>query len=76
MEESTREIIRKAASSVGSLREAEFDVRFNSDVYSPGVTHVDPDGPAMKKQRQLVKDAADYLLTIQIPTFVSRCDEN
>lgn len=70
MEESTKEVVRSAAAAVGSLREAEFDVRFNPDVFSPGVKHPDPDGPALKKQRQLVQDAADFLLTVQLPTFV------
>lgn len=71
MEDSTKEIVRKAAAAVGSLRETEFDVKFNPDVFSPGVRHPDPNGPALKKQRQLVKDAADFLLTVQLPTFVS-----
>lgn len=71
MEESTKEIVRKAAMAVGSLRDAEFDVRFNPDVFSPGVKHPDPNGPDLRKQKQLVKDAADFLLTVQLPTFVS-----
>jgi len=71
VEESTKEIVKKASIAVGSLKETEFDVRFNPDVYSPGVQHVDPDGTQLQKQRQLVKDAADFLLTVQIPAFVS-----
>jgi len=71
VEESTKEIVRRAAAAVGSLRDAEFDVRFNPDVFSPGVKHPDPNGPDLKKQKQLVKDAADFLLTMQLPTFVS-----
>lgn len=72
VEESTKEIVKKAAQAVGSLKETEFDIRFNPDVYSPGVQHVDKDGGAqLKKERQLVKDACDFLLTVQIPTFVS-----
>ncbi|XP_043518103.1 clustered mitochondria protein homolog [Frieseomelitta varia] len=73
LEESTKEIVRRAAAAVGSLREAEFDVRFNPDVFSPGVKHPDPNGPALKKQKQLVQDAADFLLTVQIPTFIREC---
>ncbi|XP_043254445.1 clustered mitochondria protein homolog isoform X2 [Colletes gigas] len=73
LEESTKEIVRRAASAVGSLREAEFDVRFNPDVFSPGVQHPDLNGPALKKQKQLVQDAADFLLTVQIPTFIREC---
>lgn len=73
LEESTKEIVRRAATAVGSLRDAEFDVRFNPDVYSPGVRHPDANGPALKKQRQLVRDAADFLLTVQLPTFIREC---
>ncbi|XP_059480383.1 clustered mitochondria protein homolog isoform X2 [Neocloeon triangulifer] len=73
MEESTREVVKKAAVAVGSLKETEFDVRFNPDVYSPGVRHTCPDGENLKKERQLVKDAADFLLTTQIPNFIRDC---
>lgn len=72
VEESTKEIVRRAAAAVGSLRETEFDVKFNPDVFSPGVCHPDANGPALKKQRQLVEDAAGFLLTVQLPTFVSK----
>lgn len=71
MEESTKNIVKTAAIAVGSLKETEFDIRFNPDVYSPGIKHCDDLDPAIVKQRQLVKDAADFLLTVQIPTFVS-----
>lgn len=75
VEESTKEIVRKAAAAVGSLKDTEFDIRFNPDVLSPGVRH--PDGlvalDRLKKEKQLVKDAADFLITIQIPTFIRDC---
>lgn len=76
MEESTKEIVKKASLAVGSLKETEFDVRFNPDVYSPGVKHASVDGQQIKKERQLVKDAADFLLTAQIPSFVSSSNFN
>lgn len=75
VEESTKEIVRKAAAAVGSLKDTEFDIRFNPDVLSPGVRH--PDGlvalERLKKEKQLIKDAADFLITIQIPTFIRDC---
>lgn len=71
MEESTKDIVKTAALAVGSLKETEFDIRFNPDVYSPGIKHADNIGPSIAKQRQLVKDAAEFLVTVQIPTFVS-----
>lgn len=70
VEESTKNIVKTAAMAVGSLKETEFDIRFNPDVYSPGIKHCDTLDPSILKQRQLVKDAADFLLTVQIPTFV------
>jgi protein TIF31 len=73
MEDSTKEIVKKAAAAVGSLKETEFDIRFNPDVYSPGVVHPDLNGDAYKRQCQLVKDAADFLLTVQIPAFIRDC---
>lgn len=73
LEESTKEIVKKAALAVCSLKETEFDVRFNLDAYSPGVRHVDQDGEQLKKEKQLIKDAAHFLLTVQIPTFIRDC---
>lgn len=75
VEESTKEIVRKASAAVGSLKETEFDIRFNPDVLSPGVRH--PVGKLavekLKKEKQLIKDAADFLITVQIPTFIRDC---
>lgn len=70
MEESTKNIVKTAAIAVGSLKETEFDIRFNPDVYSPGIRHSENLDAPLPKQRQLVKDAAEFLLTVQIPTFV------
>lgn len=70
VEESTKNIVKTACAAVGSLKESEFDIRFNPDVYSPGIRHCEEKDPPISKQRQLVKDAAEFLLTVQIPTFV------
>lgn len=71
LEESTKEIVKTAAMAVGSLKDTEFDIRFNPDVYSPGIKHSEHATPPIAKQRQLVRDAAEFLVTVQIPTFVS-----
>ena len=42
-EDSTKEIVKKAAAAVGSLKDTEFDIRFNPDVFSPGVNHFEPE---------------------------------
>ena len=69
-----RDIVKKAALAVGSLKETEFDIRFNPDVFSPGVKHKDGgDNDFFRKQCQLVKDASDFLLTAQVPAFIRDC---
>lgn len=73
LEESTKEIVRKAATAVSSLKETEFDIRFNPDVFSPQVRHVDANGEGFIKEKQLVKDAADYLVVAQVPSFIRDC---
>ncbi|XP_019868001.2 clustered mitochondria protein homolog isoform X1 [Aethina tumida] len=73
VEESTKNIVKTAAAAVGSLKETEFDIRFNPDVYSPGIKHCESSDPPLAKQKQLVKDAAEFLLTVQIPTFIRDC---
>ena len=56
VEDSTKQIVQKAAQAVGSLKETEFDIRFNPDVFSPGVVHPKDQGQ-LKKECQLVQDA-------------------
>ena len=72
VEDSTKQIVKKAALAVGSLKETEFDIRFNPDVFSPGVVHP-KDNVNFKKECQLVQDAADFLITVQIPAFIRDC---
>merc|ERR1719189_2482852 len=72
VEDSTKQIVQKAAQAVGSLKETEFDIRFNPDVFSPGVVHPKDQGQ-LKKKCQLVQDAADFLITVQIPAFIRDC---
>eukprot|EP00095_Tigriopus_kingsejongensis_P007062 maker-scaffold1121_size61474-snap-gene-0.19 protein:Tk07062 transcript:maker-scaffold1121_size61474-snap-gene-0.19-mRNA-1 annotation:"eukaryotic translation initiation factor 3" len=73
IEDSTKEIVKKAAKAVGSLKDSEFDLRFNPDVFSSSVTHSPSETESYQKQCALVKDAADFLLTTQIPAFIRDC---
>ena len=75
LEDSTKDIVKKAAHAVGSLKDTEFDIRFNPDVLSPGVKHKDQDGDFFKKQCQLVKDASDFLVTVQVPVIIFQFHE-
>lgn len=71
----SKDVVRRACASVGSLKETEFDIRFNPDVFSPGIKHVDvADTPsALKQQKKLVQEAAEFLLLRQIPNFINDC---
>ncbi|XP_076363788.1 clustered mitochondria protein homolog isoform X2 [Tachypleus tridentatus] len=76
IKDSTKEVIKQAAQAVGSLKESEYNISFNPDVYSPGVQHPETEKENLRKERQLVKDAACFLLTIQIPGFIRDCLEH
>ncbi|GBP23247.1 Clustered mitochondria protein homolog [Eumeta japonica] len=71
----SRAVVAAAARAVSSLKEAEFDIRFNPDVYSAGIKHA-ATPEQLAKQRHLVKEAAAFLLTAQIPAFVRECLEH
>ncbi|KAJ8722095.1 hypothetical protein PYW08_004497 [Mythimna loreyi] len=73
--ERSRAVVAAAARAVASLKESEFDVRFNPDVYSAGIKHA-AEPEQLAKQRHLVKEAAAFLLTTQIPAFVRECLEH
>lgn len=71
-EKQAAEVVKRACAAVGSLKEKEFDFRFNPDVFSPGIRHVDdPNGPnSLTKQKKLVQEAAEFLVLKQIPAFI------
>lgn len=67
------EVVKRACAAVGSLKEKEFDFRFNPDVFSPGIRHVDDaakDSNSLSKQKKLVQEAAEFLVLKQIPAFI------
>lgn len=67
------DILSNVCSKVGSLKATEFDIRFNPDAFLTGVKHVDnPNAPnSLQRQKQLIKDAAEFLVLTQIPAFVN-----
>lgn len=66
------EVVKRACAAVGSLKEKEFEFRFNPDVFSPGIRHVDDANGlnSLAKQKKLVQDAAEFLVLKQIPAFI------
>ena len=69
------EAVRSAAKEVGSYKEDEFDIRFNPDVFSPGLNFDESDDEIEKERSQIV-DLANFLVKNQIPAFVSFCCKN
>lgn len=65
------DIVKKAAHSVTSLKEDEFHIRFNADVFlehiklAPGESH--------EKEKALVVEASNFLVTTQLPSLVRDC---
>ncbi|XP_059829435.1 clustered mitochondria protein homolog isoform X2 [Hypanus sabinus] len=69
----SKEVILNACKAVGSVSSTSFDIRFNPDIFSPGVRFHDTSSDELQKQKQLLKDAAAFLLSCQIPTLIKDC---
>ena len=74
LEEKNKELIKQAATEVGSISSEELDIRFNSDIFSKTVTHV-IENDERSRQKRLIVDVAQFLLSEQIPQFVKECKE-
>ncbi|XP_009079958.1 PREDICTED: clustered mitochondria protein homolog [Acanthisitta chloris] len=69
----SREVIRNACKAVGSISDTSFDIRFNPDIFSPGMCIQRSCQSEVQDQKQLLKDAAAFLLSCQIPGLVKDC---
>uniref|UniRef100_A0A673GS64 Clustered mitochondria protein homolog n=1 Tax=Sinocyclocheilus rhinocerous TaxID=307959 RepID=A0A673GS64_9TELE len=69
----SQEVVLNACKAVGSISNTSFDIRFNPDIFSPGVRFTDDSTDDIQKQKQLLKDAAAFLVSCQIPSFVKDC---
>uniref|UniRef100_A0A8C1TNH3 Clustered mitochondria protein homolog n=1 Tax=Cyprinus carpio TaxID=7962 RepID=A0A8C1TNH3_CYPCA len=69
----SREVVLNACKAVGSISNTSFDIRFNPDIFSPGVRFSDDSTEDIQKQKQLLKDAAAFLVSCQVPSFVKDC---
>ncbi|KAK3085037.1 hypothetical protein FSP39_023311 [Pinctada imbricata] len=69
-EENSKEVVRRAAKAVGSLSDTEFNITFNPDVFQSHVKHANADSEDLRREKQLVKDAAEFLVVHQIPSFI------
>ncbi|XP_056139032.1 clustered mitochondria protein homolog [Lampris incognitus] len=69
----SREVVLNACKAVGSISNTSFDIRFNPDIFSPGVRFPEDSLEDVQKQKQLLKDAAAFLVSCQIPSLVKDC---
>ncbi|CAG6003839.1 unnamed protein product [Menidia menidia] len=69
----SREVVLNACKAVGSISNTSFDIRFNPDIFSPGVRFPEDCTEDVQKQKQLLKDAAAFLVSCQIPSLVKDC---
>ncbi|XP_063769256.1 clustered mitochondria protein homolog isoform X2 [Pseudophryne corroboree] len=63
------DIVREACREIGSTTDYIFDIRFNTDVYSPVVRFPESQSQAVQIQKRLLSEAAAFILTVQIPSF-------
>ncbi|RVE64763.1 hypothetical protein OJAV_G00129250 [Oryzias javanicus] len=69
----SREVVLNACRAVGSISNTSFDIRFNPDIFSPGVRFPEDIAEDIQKQKQLLKDAAAFLVSCQIPSLIKDC---
>uniref|UniRef100_A0A8C5H1Y2 Clustered mitochondria protein homolog n=1 Tax=Gouania willdenowi TaxID=441366 RepID=A0A8C5H1Y2_GOUWI len=69
----SREVVLNACKAVGSISNSSFDIRFNPDIFSPGVRFPEESADDILKQKQLLKDTAAFLVSCQIPSLVKDC---
>uniref|UniRef100_A0AAR2K973 Clustered mitochondria protein homolog n=1 Tax=Pygocentrus nattereri TaxID=42514 RepID=A0AAR2K973_PYGNA len=58
-----------------SFRNSSFDIRFNPNIFSPGVRFPKESCKDIQEQKQLLKDAAAFLISSQIPALrIALCE--
>ncbi|XP_061624091.1 clustered mitochondria protein homolog isoform X1 [Phyllopteryx taeniolatus] len=67
------EAVRAACREVGSLSEIIFEMRFCPNVFSPGVSYPSGESVSLQMQEKLLREAAAFIITHQIPAFVEYC---
>uniref|UniRef100_A0AAQ5XVM9 Clu domain-containing protein n=1 Tax=Amphiprion ocellaris TaxID=80972 RepID=A0AAQ5XVM9_AMPOC len=65
------EAVRAACKDVGSVSDIIFEMRFIPNVFSPGISFPPGESKSTKLQERLLREAAAFIITHQIPAFVS-----
>ncbi|XP_061906811.1 clustered mitochondria protein homolog [Entelurus aequoreus] len=67
------EAVRDACKEVGSLSEVIFEMRLCPNLFSPGVSFPSSESASVKLHERLLREAAAFIVTHQIPAFVDYC---
>ncbi|MEE6504545.1 hypothetical protein FKM82_005231 [Ascaphus truei] len=67
------DVIREVCHEIGSVNGFIFDIRFNPDVCSSVIRFPESEKEANQLQKRLLREAATFLVTVQIPHFMKRC---
>uniref|UniRef100_A0AAQ5XCR4 Clu domain-containing protein n=1 Tax=Amphiprion ocellaris TaxID=80972 RepID=A0AAQ5XCR4_AMPOC len=67
------EAVRAACKDVGSVSDIIFEMRFIPNVFSPGISFPPGESKSTKLQERLLREAAAFIITHQIPAFVQHC---
>uniref|UniRef100_A0A674NJ73 Clustered mitochondria protein homolog n=1 Tax=Takifugu rubripes TaxID=31033 RepID=A0A674NJ73_TAKRU len=59
--------VQAACKEVGSVSDIIFEMRFNTNVFSPGVFFPASESKSIKLQQRLLREAAAFIITRQIP---------
>ncbi|KAA8592291.1 hypothetical protein FQN60_017746 [Etheostoma spectabile] len=65
--------VRAACKEVGSVSDIIFEMRFNPSVFSPEVSFPAGESKSTNLQKRLLREAAAFIITHQIPAFVEYC---
>ncbi|XP_040898738.1 clustered mitochondria protein homolog [Toxotes jaculatrix] len=65
--------VRAACKDVGSVSDIIFEMRFNPNIFSPGVSFPPGESASTNLQKRLLREAAAFIITHQIPAFLQYC---
>ncbi|KAK3523983.1 hypothetical protein QTP70_017491 [Hemibagrus guttatus] len=66
----------KNSSSSQTMHSSSSDIRFNPDIFTPGVRFPKECSQDIQEQKQLLKDAAAFLVSNQIPDLIKSCADH
>lgn len=68
--------VKEACKEVGSVSDIIFEMRFNPNVFSPGVKFPRTESASTQLQQRLLQEASAFIITDQIPAFLDYCLQN